>query len=188
MCAKYVIWQKYAFSICRNLSWAQLYLVSWGLDKLLSFACQRHRWVLQVGKHDISTVSQLKYLDIVWDLGEGHDLWQLHKSQINWINSILPPVSKWFSETWSNFDDLKTNYLHIVKRFTPKKLGIYLWSKVVCLFCFVLMRSTELGCFRSASWCLWKALYEEGCMGLVPWRLDLQCKSSWILNDFFTEN
>jgi hypothetical protein len=25
-------------------------------------------------------------------------------------------------------------------------------------------------------------------MGLVPWRLDLQCKSSWILNDFFTKN
>ncbi len=24
----------------------------------------------------------------------------------------------------------------------------------------------------------------EMCMGLVPWCLDLQCKSSWILNDF----
>jgi hypothetical protein len=28
---------------------------------------------------------------------------------------------------------------------------------------FVLMRSTKL-----CSWCLWKALDEEGCMGLVP--------------------
>ncbi len=46
------------------------------------------------------------------------------------------------------------------------------------------MRSTELGCFRSCSWCLWKALNEEGFMGLVPWRLDLRCKSSWILNEF----
>jgi len=35
------------------------------------------------------------------------------------------------------------------------------------LFCIVIMRSTKLGCFRSSSWCLWKAL-EEGCMGLVP--------------------
>jgi hypothetical protein len=25
-------------------------------------------------------------------------------------------------------------------------------------------------------------------MGLVPWRLELQFKSSWILHDFFTEN
>ncbi len=34
-----------------------------------------------------------------------------------------------------------------------------------------------------------KALDEEGCMGLVPWRLDLVwCKSSGMLNDFFTEN
>jgi hypothetical protein len=30
------------------------------------------------------------------------------------------------------------------------------------------MRSTELGCFRSSYWCLWKALDEEWCMGLVP--------------------
>ncbi len=29
------------------------------------------------------------------------------------------------------------------------------------LFCFVVMRSTEPGCFRSCSWCLWKALDEE---------------------------
>jgi hypothetical protein len=73
-------------------------------------------------------------------MGSGWRTWYVtvHKSQINWINSILPPVSKWFSETWSNLDDLKTNYLHIINRFTPKKLGIYLWSKVVCLFCFVL--------------------------------------------------
>jgi hypothetical protein len=62
---------------------------------------------------------------------------------------------------------------------------VYLWRKVVC---FVVMRSTELGCFRSCSWCLWKALDKEGCMGLVPWCLDLRCKSSWILNGFFTEN
>jgi hypothetical protein len=34
------------------------------------------------------------------------------------------------------------------------------------LFCFVVMRSTVPGCFRSCSWCLWKALDEEGCMGV----------------------
>jgi hypothetical protein len=43
---------------------------------------------------------------------------------------------------------------------------------------FVFMRSTELVCFRSRSWSLWKALEEEGCIGLVSWRLDLRCKSS----------
>jgi hypothetical protein len=35
-------------------------------------------------------------------------------------------------------------------------------------FCFVVMKFTELGCFRSCFWGLWKALDEEGCMGLVP--------------------
>jgi hypothetical protein len=44
----------------------------------------------------------------------------------------------------------------------------HLSVKEVSLFCFVVMRSTEWGCFRSCSWCLWKALDEEGCMGLVP--------------------
>ncbi len=62
---------------------------------------------------------------------------------------------------------------------------IYLWSKVVCFFCFVLvpMRSTKPRCFRSHSWSLWKAL-EEGCISLVSWCSDmLRCRSSWILND-----
>jgi hypothetical protein len=53
------------------------------------------------------------------------------------------------------------------------------------LFYFVLMKSIKLGCFKSCSWSLWKALEEEGCIGLVSWRLDLWCKSSWIMNDFF---
>jgi hypothetical protein len=52
------------------------------------------------------------------------------------------------------------------------------------LFCFVVMGSTKPGHFRSCSSCLWKALDKEGCMGLVPWHLDLWCKSSWILNIF----
>jgi hypothetical protein len=33
------------------------------------------------------------------------------------------------------------------------------------LFCFVVMRSTAPGCFRLCSWCLWKALDDEVCMG-----------------------
>jgi len=72
-----------------------------------------------------------------------------------------------------------------------KKKTLYflynLWRKVVSLFCFVLfvlMKSTGLGCLRLFSWSLWKALDEEGCMGLVPWCLDLRCKSFWILNFF----
>jgi hypothetical protein len=58
---------------------------------------------------------------------------------------------------------------------------IYPWRKVVC---FVIMRSTELGCLKLCSWFLWKSLDEEGCMGLVPWHLHLGCKSFWILNFF----
>jgi len=57
-------------------------------------------------------------------------------------------------------------------------IGVHLSMKEGSLFCFVLMISIEGGCFRSCSWCLWKALDEEGCMGLVPWRLDLRCQSS----------
>jgi hypothetical protein len=33
-------------------------------------------------------------------------------------------------------------------------------------------------------WYLWKAFDEKGCTSLVSWHLDLQCRSSWILNDF----
>jgi hypothetical protein len=41
----------------------------------------------------------------------------------------------------------------------------HLFMKDGSLFCFVLMRSTKLRCFRSCSWCLWKALNKDGCMG-----------------------
>jgi hypothetical protein len=54
----------------------------------------------------------------------------------------------------------------------------HLSMKEGSLFCFVNMRFTELGCFGSCFWCLWKALDKEVCMGLVPWHLDLRCKSS----------
>jgi len=47
------------------------------------------------------------------------------------------------------------------------------------LFCFVVMRSTELGCFRSCSWCLWKALDEEGCVGLLQIMFLVSLESSW---------
>jgi hypothetical protein len=47
------------------------------------------------------------------------------------------------------------------------------------LFCFVVMRSTKPVYVRLYSWCFWKALDEEGCMGLFLWRLNLRCKSSW---------
>jgi hypothetical protein len=57
----------------------------------------------------------------------------------------------------------------------PGGVLVYLSMKEGSLFCFVVMRSTEPGCFRSCSWRLWKAFDEEGCMGLVPWRLDLCC-------------
>jgi hypothetical protein len=87
------------------------------------------------------------------------------------------PINNLFARTspnmWAKFDTLC--------QYSGWKYSIYLWRKVVC---FVYMGSTELGCFRSCSWCPWKALDKEGCMGMVPWRLDLQCKSSWILNDF----
>ncbi len=41
----------------------------------------------------------------------------------------------------------------------------HLSMKEGSLFCFVVMRSTEPGCFRSCSWCLWQALDEDGCIG-----------------------
>jgi hypothetical protein len=70
---------------------------------------------------------------------------------------------------------LKPERLSLQKFRIGNFINIYLLRKIVCfvLFCFVVMRSTEPGCFRSCSWCLWKALDKEGCMDLVPCRLDV---------------
>ncbi len=67
-------------------------------------------------------------------------------------------------------------------------MHIYLWRKVVCLFCFVLMRSTKPGCFRSSSWSLWKALAldEEGCISLVSfhvvWTCSVEVFEYWMIS------
>ncbi len=68
-------------------------------------------------------------------------------------------------------------------------IGLYpthLSMKEGSLFSFVGMRSTEPGCFRSSYWCFWKALDEEWCMGLVPWRLDLYV-NKWYQNILMSE-
>jgi len=41
------------------------------------------------------------------------------------------------------------------------KKDIYLQRKIVCLFCFVQMKSIKLGCFILHSYSLWKALEED---------------------------
>jgi hypothetical protein len=68
---------------------------------------------------------------------------------------------------------------------TPSHWTIYPWRKAVC---FVLFCSCEIhwtGMLQIVFLVsLESSLYDEGCMGLVPWRWDLQCKSLWILNDF----
>ncbi len=103
------------------------------------------------------------------------------------------------SVAYDNYDDFQDfnfifswNFISLFWELFNDEIDLrvrYLSMKEGRLFCFVVMRSTALGCFKSFSWCLWKALDKGlGCMGLVPWRLDLQCKSSWILNDFFTKN
>ncbi len=61
---------------------------------------------------------------------------------------------------------------------------IYLWRKVVCFVLYLWDPLNQdasdhvLGVFGGK-------LLTEGCMGFVPWCLDLRCKSFGILNDFF---
>jgi len=103
-----------------------------------------------------------------------------------WLFSLAPSFKSRYQEKQCikniNIGDWFIQWSYII----PTLLG-YLSMKqgsLFVLFCFIVMRPTKLRCFKSSFWCLWKALDEEACLGLVPWRLDLQCKSSWILNDF----
>jgi hypothetical protein len=61
-------------------------------------------------------------------------------------------------------------------------LGIYLWSKVVCLFCFVCTDEIHwTGMLQIPFLVSLESSRGEGCISLVLWCLDLQCRSSWIL-------
>jgi hypothetical protein len=62
--------------------------------------------------------------------------------------------------------------------------SIYEARLFVCFVLFVLMRSTEQGGFRQRSWSLWKALDEEGCMGLVHdvWTCGAKVLEYWMIS------
>ncbi len=65
-----------------------------------------------------------------------------------------------------------------------------LFCFVLFCFCFVVMRSTEPGCFSSCSWCLWKALDEglgvHGLGSMTVWTCGTKVLEYWMI--FFTEN
>jgi hypothetical protein len=92
----------------------------------------------------------------------------LHSSTWNCLSDNL-----WLTTLWN----LRLPYLNQLWWI------IYLWKKVVC---FVLLCSYEI----HRTWMLqivFLVSLENSRWGRVPWHLDLRCKSSWILNDFFTE-
>jgi len=124
-----------------------------------------------------------KYVKFIFNNGEMYKVFEwvktgYHGLQLQ-IKCRVKPTPRALYNVKIEFKKQIKSHTHRVSQ------EIYLWRKVVC---FVVMRSTKLGCFRSCSWCLWKALNKKGCMGLVPWHLHFWCKSSWILNDFFAEN
>jgi hypothetical protein len=99
----------------------------------------------------------------------------------NWPNDLIndykPPSNSlemiekgfrfwsWVKGIWSLLGTRRTcGHIKCWKNLFPltQLVLIYLWRKVVFLFCFVPLRPTELGCFRLCSWSLWKALKERG--------------------------
>ncbi len=102
-----------------------------------------------------------------------------------------------WSELTSVFQCIAEHFDEILCNWKKKSFNLaeHLSMKEGSLFCFLVMRSTEPGCFRSFSWCLWKALDEEGVHGLgsmtfglavqkflniewfLHWKLNLNC--SW---------
>jgi hypothetical protein len=106
---------------------------------------------------------------------------QLNYNMCHWVNLSQEAFREklWrerelgnhFAHLWRLEDDFKT---------------VYLWSKVVCLFCFVLMRSWDasdcvLGVFG-------KVLMRRGAWTWFREVWTCSAKSSWVLNYFFTKN
>jgi hypothetical protein len=63
-----------------------------------------------------------------------------------------------------------------------------LWSNLAMkegkLFWFVVTRSTKLGCFRSCSWCLWKALTRRGAWAWFHdvWNCSAKVLEYWMIS------
>jgi hypothetical protein len=70
-----------------------------------------------------------------------------------------------------------------VRTHTHTHLSIYEWRKVVCFILKLWDPPNQDASYRVLG-VFGKLLMRRGCVSLVPWCLNLRCKSSWILNDF----
>jgi hypothetical protein len=125
-------------------------------------------------------------------------VWEILTSQIKQINKlpsfidrllqllrlsrfILNPKPSWDATICAKTKQCVTGVAGLT-------LFIYLWRKVVCFVLFCSYEIHQTGMLQIVFLVSLESPRRGGCVGLVPWCLDLLCKSSWILNDFFTEN
>ncbi len=122
-------------------------------------------------------------------MGMSLNLFRILKKMIN-----IRTWTVWF-KTWTKQGTKPGSSMGEYNTSATTNWGLFLYSpshlsmkegSLFVLFCTYEIHWT--GCFKLRFWSLWKALEHEGCISLVPRHLDLRCKSSWILNDFFTEN
>jgi hypothetical protein len=113
----------------------------------------------------------------------------MKKIMQNWFSRRLQLSLKFFVQERLYERLCKIFHISIPWNFLSLQyIYIYIYSlamKQGSSVCFVMLRSPKPGCFMLNFPYLWKALDKEGCIGLVSWCSNLQCKSFWILNDFF---
>jgi hypothetical protein len=81
------------------------------------------------------------------------------KSQQHFVKQLFQECIEWiYWYFW--LINSQPNHLKLCNLFMKE-------GNLFVLFCFVPMRSIELGCFTSRSCSLWKTLKEEGCINLV---------------------
>ncbi len=107
------------------------------------------------------------------------------KQYLKQNHSITVKVSKiYITLCMSNNGDVHTIESVPLSFWWQAIQAIYLQRKVVCFVLFCSYKIHRIGVLQMMFLMSLESSQQGGCMGLVPWRLDLRCKSSWILNDF----
>jgi hypothetical protein len=106
--------------------------------------------------------------------------WLSNSTKSVWRGTMVRKIKK--TKKLPSFRDI---YAQCRQLENQQDTTIYLWRKIVCfvLYCIVVMRSTEPGCFRR-SWCLWKALDEKGYMAWFHdvWTCGAKVLEYWMIS------
>jgi hypothetical protein len=115
--------------------------------------------------------------------------WQFRALFLQFFFVCVKIILSRLKKMWNSTKEKKSGSVKVFCFCTVFSLKMFFMSSSRAIFCFVCTYEIHwTGMLQIMFLVSLQSSRGAGCTGLVSWRLDLWCRSAWILNDFFTDN